>query len=218
LRTLTEKLRNLPGLRLQRLPTSSALTKARQRLGEKPLRVLFEQICGPLATPATAEAYAFGLRLVAWDGTTLDVPDTAENATAFGYSNPAINTCGNLQVRLMTLVECGTHGLVDAVFDGVEHSNEYTLGRFAVTVQLVRLGVPDQVAATANRLRRTLETVTAELLDDLLPARRNRRCERVKKPSKNKFAIKRRDQPRTPSNVRYSLKVARHRPLPAETS
>ena len=133
MRTLTEKLRNLPGLGLQRLPTSPALTKARQRLGEKPLRVLFEQTCGPLATPATAEAYAFGLRLVAWDGTTLDVPDAAENATAFGYANPASNTCGNPQVRLMALVECGTHGLVDAAFDGVEQSSEYTLGRALLT-------------------------------------------------------------------------------------
>ncbi|MFF3160008.1 transposase [Streptomyces sp. NPDC057910] len=29
----------------------------------------------------------------------------------------------------MALVECGTHGLVGAAFDGVEHSSEYTLGR-----------------------------------------------------------------------------------------
>ncbi|MDJ0347658.1 IS4 family transposase [Streptomyces sp. H10-C2] len=412
LRTLTETLRHLPGLRLQRLPTSSALTRARQRLGEKPLRVLFERTCGPLAGPDTAGAYAFGLRLVAWDGTSLDVPETEANATAFGYTNPSTNTCGNPQVRLMTVTECGTHGLIDAAFEGVEHSSEFTLGRallaslapdmllladryfvgyelwadvratgaqliwrvkagqfftplrvlpdgsylsvmptpaetrrlgaaratghpttempqghlvrivdysvrvrsadgaisresfrlvtslldhrqapaqqlamvyhqrweieisfaelknrlrgagftlrskspdlvcqevyallvvyhalcalecevaseagidsdrisFTVTVQLVRLGVPRQAAATTNRLRWALETVAADLLDDLLPSRRDRRCDRVKKPPKNKFAIKRRDRPRTPSNVHYTINVTRQRPSPAETA
>ncbi|MFD7137519.1 transposase domain-containing protein [Streptomyces sp. NPDC059894] len=42
LRTLTEKLRHLPGGLVQRLPTSSALTRARQRLGDKPFQALFE--------------------------------------------------------------------------------------------------------------------------------------------------------------------------------
>ncbi|ASN22801.1 hypothetical protein LK07_00775 [Streptomyces pluripotens] len=52
LRTLTEKLRHLPGLCVQRLPTSSALTRARQRLGDKPLQALFERRCGTLAAPS----------------------------------------------------------------------------------------------------------------------------------------------------------------------
>ncbi|WP_445270434.1 transposase domain-containing protein [Streptomyces sp. DSM 41634] len=38
LRTLTEKLRHLPGMCVERLPTSSALTRAGQRLGAKPLQ------------------------------------------------------------------------------------------------------------------------------------------------------------------------------------
>ncbi|GAA0665177.1 hypothetical protein GCM10009535_51150 [Streptomyces thermocarboxydovorans] len=52
LRSLTEKLRHLPGGFVQRQPTSSALTRARQRLGGKPLQALFERRCGPLAPPA----------------------------------------------------------------------------------------------------------------------------------------------------------------------
>ncbi|MFI6057786.1 transposase domain-containing protein [Streptomyces sp. NPDC051286] len=86
LRTLTEKLRHLPGLCVQHLPTSSALTRARQRLGDKPLQVLFERRCGTLATTLTPCAFAFGLRLVAWDGTALDVPDTPANAAEFGFT------------------------------------------------------------------------------------------------------------------------------------
>lgn len=83
LRTLTEELGPLPGGFVQRLPTSSALTRARQRLGDKPLQALLERRCGTQATPTTPGAFAFGLRLVAWDGTALDVPDTPENAATF---------------------------------------------------------------------------------------------------------------------------------------
>ncbi|MBV9140126.1 MAG: transposase domain-containing protein [Pseudonocardiales bacterium] len=54
------------------LPSSSALTKARQRLGSKPLELLFDLRRGALAAVGTPGAFAFGLRLVAWDGTGVD--------------------------------------------------------------------------------------------------------------------------------------------------
>ncbi|MFD5388507.1 hypothetical protein ACFWMG_26905 [Streptomyces sp. NPDC127074] len=50
----------------------------------------------------------------------------------------------------------------------------------------------------------------AELLAALLPARRNRQCQRIKKPPKNAFEVRKRDQPRTPSNVSNTLKVTKH--------
>jgi hypothetical protein len=130
LRTLTEKLRHLPGLCVQRLPTSSALTRARQRLGDKPLQALFERLCGTLAAPLTPGAFAFGLRLVAWDGTVLDVPDTPANAVEFGFTGKGgANQSGHPQVRLMALTECGTHALVDAAFDAVAKFSEHKLAR-----------------------------------------------------------------------------------------
>ncbi|MFF3689726.1 transposase domain-containing protein [Streptomyces sp. NPDC002187] len=130
LRTLTEKLRDLPGLGAQRLPTSSALTWARQRLGSKPLQALFERRCGTLASTATAGAFAFGLRLVAWDGTALDVPDTPANAARFGFTGKdSVNQSGHPQVRLMALTECGTRALVDAAFDSVAPFSEHKLAR-----------------------------------------------------------------------------------------
>lgn len=130
LRTLTEKLRHLPNLAVQRLPTSSALTRARQRLGEKPLQALFERLCGPLATVRTPGAFAFGLRLVAWDGTVLDVPDTPANAAEFGFTGKdGLNQSGHPQVRLMALIECGTHAVVDAAFDSVARFSEHKLAR-----------------------------------------------------------------------------------------
>lgn len=52
------------------LSTSSALTRARQRLGARPLELLLGLQRGALAVAVagTPGAFAFGLRLVAWAG------------------------------------------------------------------------------------------------------------------------------------------------------
>src|SRR5262249_57663757 len=104
--------------------TSSALTRARQRLGARPLELLFGLRRGPLAVAGTPGAFAFGLRLVAWDGTGIDAADTAANAAAFGGVQG-----GGPQLRLLALIECGTHALIDAVFDGVARASEHKLAR-----------------------------------------------------------------------------------------
>lgn len=122
MRWLTNGLRPLHETRL---PTSPALTRARQRLGSKPLELLFDRCRGPLASAATPGASAFGLRLVAWDGTDLDVAATAPNLAAFGLAAQA----GNPQLRLMALIECGTHALLDAAFDGAARASEQALAR-----------------------------------------------------------------------------------------
>ena len=121
MRWLTNGVRHLHGLAL---PTSSALTRARQRLGSKPLELLFDLRRGPLAGKETAGAFAFGLRLVAWDGTGIDVADTPENTREFGVTQG-----GSPQIRLLALTECGTHAVIDAAFDGVEKASEHKLAR-----------------------------------------------------------------------------------------
>ncbi len=121
MRWLTNGVRHLHGLVL---PTSPALTRARQRLGAKPLELLFDLRRGALASAGAPGAFAFGLRLVAWDGTGLDAADTPANAAAFGVTQG-----GNPQLRLLALTECGTRALIDAVFDGVEKASEQVLAR-----------------------------------------------------------------------------------------
>ncbi len=116
MRWLTSGLRHMHGLAL---PASSALTRARQRLGSKPLELLFDLRRGPLADAGTAGAFAFGLRLVAWNGTGIDAAETPENAREFGVTQG-----GNPQIRLPALTECGTHAIIDAAFDGVEKASE----------------------------------------------------------------------------------------------
>ena len=121
MRWLTNGLRHLDGVVL---PTSSALTRARQRLGARPLELLFGLRRGALAVAGTPGAFAFGLRLVAWDGTGIDAADTPANAAAFGGVQG-----GGPQLRLLALIECGTHALIDAVFDGVARASEQKLAR-----------------------------------------------------------------------------------------
>src|ERR671929_1057203 len=67
-----------------RLPGTAAIVQARQRAGARLLRELFHAVARPIAAARTRGAFLGGLRLMAIDGTTLDVADTPENARAFG--------------------------------------------------------------------------------------------------------------------------------------
>jgi len=100
-----------------RLPSTAAITRARQRAGARVLRVLFHAVAGPLATEQTRGAFLGGLRLMALDGTTLDVADTPANARAFGDPGTGRSAGRGAfpQVRLVALIEAGTHVLCDAV-------------------------------------------------------------------------------------------------------
>lgn len=91
-------------------PCRSALCVARQRLGIEPVRCLFERTVRPLATPTTPGAFYCGLRLLATDGTLMDVPDTAANDAFFGRPTSGKRGDGAFpQVRKLSLVEVGTH-------------------------------------------------------------------------------------------------------------
>src|SRR3954465_228342 len=99
------------------LPAKSALTQARQRLGPRPLRGLFHRLAGPVATPTTPGAFLCGLRLMAIDGTPLALPDTPHHARLFGRPTTGRGTGRGAfpQLRLVWLIEAGTHVLCDAV-------------------------------------------------------------------------------------------------------
>jgi hypothetical protein len=91
-------------------PHRSSLCVARRRLGIAPLRRLFQEVVHPLAGPDRPGAFYRGLRLMGIDGTTLNVPDTAANARAFGRPSGGHRGEGAFpQVRKLSLVELGTH-------------------------------------------------------------------------------------------------------------
>lgn len=96
------------------LVSAGALCQARYRLGVRPVVALFHLVCQPLATTQTPGAFLFGRRLFALDSTKLDVPDSAANVAAFGRHHAWRGTSAWPQVRLVLLVECGTHAICDA--------------------------------------------------------------------------------------------------------
>ena len=109
------------------LPSKSAIFQARSRLGPEPLEVLFSKVAAPLASEGTPGAWLGGRRLVAIDGTCLDVADTAVNAAFFG--RPGVNKGEQAafpQARVVAVAECGTHAIFDAVV-GTYTTSENTL-------------------------------------------------------------------------------------------
>jgi hypothetical protein len=99
------------------VPDKAAIFKARARLGREPLELLFAAVCSPLASEQTRGAFYRGLRLMSFDGTCLDVPDTPANAAAFGRPGSSRREGGGAfpQLRLVALSESGTHAITDAV-------------------------------------------------------------------------------------------------------
>ncbi len=99
-----------------KLPSSSSITEARQRVGCRVMSELFERITRPLATRETPGAFLGELRVMAVDGTVLDVPNSVANAKVFGYPASTPGTRAAFpKVRLVLLIEAGTHLIVDAL-------------------------------------------------------------------------------------------------------
>ena len=115
-------LEGLRGLRAARVPlppvaTKGAISRARTRLGWEVLAALFLRVARPLATPRTRGAWYKEWRLLALDGTTLALPYSAENEAAFG-SHPSREGEGAFPLlKLVALVEVGTHAVVRVAFD-----------------------------------------------------------------------------------------------------
>ncbi|WP_322762701.1 IS4 family transposase [Frankia sp. Cr2] len=102
-----------------KVPATTAITRARDRLGVEPVKLLFERTAVAMALPQrTVGAFYRGWRVCAVDGTTLLVPDTDENAAAFGKPGNDQGEGALPQVRVLGLVECGTRALLGAGFGG----------------------------------------------------------------------------------------------------
>lgn len=97
-------------------PVPSAFGQARQRLGERPLRQLFRHTAGWLGQPGDPGVFFKGLRLVALDGSVVEMPDTPANRAAFGSASNQYGPGAFPQLRLAALCEVGTHALVDVQF------------------------------------------------------------------------------------------------------
>lgn len=129
MRTLVDGLRALGSWSKEwRVPTTSAITRARTRLGPEPLRELFERVAVPCARPGVPGAWLGTRRLMAIDGFVLDVPDTPDNDEEFGRSGGAKNPAPFPQAHLVGLGECGTHA-INAAEIGPWNTNERKLAQ-----------------------------------------------------------------------------------------
>ncbi|MBU0611571.1 MAG: IS4 family transposase [Armatimonadetes bacterium] len=112
LRCLLEGLQWLLGPEAQvKVTGKSGISQARTRLGSEPLQRLHDRLVGPVAVKETRGAWFGKWRLVSLDGTTLAVADTAANEAAFGRPGESRGKAAYPLVRLVSLVESGTHVL-----------------------------------------------------------------------------------------------------------
>ncbi|MEU0964878.1 transposase domain-containing protein [Streptomyces sp. NPDC005917] len=125
MRKTTFGLRQVGLLGTWREPAKPSISLARRRLGWEPLRELFARTVVPLADSSDAWAFWRGLRLMAVDGTCVDIADTPANDEVFGRhggkpkpGKRPHKRAGFPQARVVGLVECGTHAIVDAEVTG----------------------------------------------------------------------------------------------------
>lgn len=115
LRVVCEGLQWLAGGEIGAIQASkSAISQARTRLGSQVMRQLAERVLRPLAAPGAPGAWYRGLRIMALDGSCMDVADESVNASFFGYPGASRGQSAFPQARLLGLVECGTHVVVGA--------------------------------------------------------------------------------------------------------
>lgn len=89
--------------------SKSGISQARTRLGSQVMEQLAQRVLRPIARPQAKGAWYRDLRLMALDGSCMDVADTPGNADYFGYPAASRGDTAFPQARVLALVECGTH-------------------------------------------------------------------------------------------------------------
>ena len=160
------------------VPSTSAITQARQRLKALPLKVLFERIAAPVAGRGTKGAWLGSRRLMATDGFMLDVPDTPDNVTEFGRLDDGPKASAFPQVRVVALEECGSHASVSASFGACKTDERALLADLIGAFEPNMLVMADRnfysfelwtqaVATGADLLWRVTATVTLPVVEPL---------------------------------------------------
>lgn len=129
----------LEGIRWLMLPSvkiktasRGGIARARERLGSEPMVLLHDELVAPIAVRGsertTKGAWYRRWCLVSIDGSTLDIADTKENETFFGRPSSSRGTSAFPQIRLVSLVENGTHILFGTRMGGYS-TGEVTLAK-----------------------------------------------------------------------------------------
>jgi hypothetical protein len=116
LRLVVEGLRHLLGdQELGNLIVSKgAISQARGQVGAEPLKQLYQEQVQPHGPKDMAGVFYRGQRLMAIDGSCLEMPDEKANADHFGYPSAPRGDSAFPQMRFVAMVECGTHTVCHA--------------------------------------------------------------------------------------------------------
>jgi hypothetical protein len=125
------------------VPTTGAITQARQRLGSAPMKALFARVASPVATAGTPGAWLDRRRLMAMDGVMIDMPDTEENCDRYpkaigGTRRPFP------QMRAVGLSECSTHAIVAAAVGSIRTGERELAGQLLDSVSEDMLIIADR--------------------------------------------------------------------------
>ena len=105
----------------------SSLSEMRGKIGSAPLQSLVARACRPLADATRhPDAFYAGLRLVALDGSNLEVADEPDNINACGYPGSRTGHAGYPQAQCAVLVECASHAIIAATL-GAYRSSEWAM-------------------------------------------------------------------------------------------
>lgn len=113
-------------------PSSGGLSRARKRLGPRPLELVFSQVARPVAEEDTVGAFFGRWRVVSIDGLTFDAEASMENIAVFGQPGTAAGEASVTQVRGVTISECASHAPLLAALGPAgsgKGSGERTLAR-----------------------------------------------------------------------------------------
>lgn len=108
-----------------------AISAARARLGDKPMKRIFSQSAEVWSTVASEAELWHGFAVYAVDGTTFRVPDTTANREGFGLPGSSRGLAGYPQVRAVTLMAARSHMIRAAAFGPCrgKGTGEQTLAR-----------------------------------------------------------------------------------------
>lgn len=98
-----------PGTSMNQPPTAGAIVQARDRLGEAPLQQLFQITADHWLSAGQTDQLLHGLRTFAMDGSHLVLPDSFDNAQAFGLPKSGRSVGAFPQLRIVTLLDTHSH-------------------------------------------------------------------------------------------------------------
>jgi len=126
-----ETVRQIQGARGRRNKTrisssASAYCRARQKLPESILLEIWQHIARQLSSATTPAMHWMGLRVAVVDGTTISMPDTPQNQTAWTQPSEQKTGCGFPVMKIVGLFSLTT-GAVCTLVSGTLHNAEHAL-------------------------------------------------------------------------------------------